>query len=71
MQHNVVRQARTLKIKVTCQNHAKHFKSCGLRFVLFFELVERKRKRDEGGLSYPFVRVFCDAAVFEHNEGSL
>lgn len=40
-----------------------------IHFILFFELVERKR--DEGGFSYPFVRVFCDAAVFEHNEGSL
>jgi len=64
-------KAKTTKIRVTCTNHAKHFNSCDLRFVLFFELVERKRKRDEGGLSYSFVRVFCDAAVFEHNEGSL
>lgn len=40
-----------------------------IHFILFYKLVEGKS--DKGGFSYPFVRVFCDAAVFEHNEASL
>lgn len=69
IKQNVVKfeVSQTTKIKVTVT--IKPSSSCGLGVVLFF--LSWKRKRNEGGFSYPFVRVFCDAAVFEHNEGPL